>query len=92
MFLSAGEKESTIQGRGTVNFFVKCKDDSFSQIVLKNVLYNPNLRRNLLPGSKLENFGVNFIGSRGKLIVYDKECNFLYYTVRKKLFVLLKTF
>lgn len=55
-------------------------------------MYNPNLHRNLLSGSKLEKLGVNFVGSKGRLIVYDKEWNFLFYAARKNDLYFLKPF
>ena len=49
----------------------------------KIVLNNPKLRRNLLSGYKLEKFGISFSGSEGKVNVYGKNMNFLFYAIRK---------
>ncbi|GBM40387.1 hypothetical protein AVEN_22649-1, partial [Araneus ventricosus] len=62
MTLAVGEKESPVEGKGIIHFLVKDKDGKFSDVILKDVLYNPNLRRNLLSGGKLERLGINFIG------------------------------
>ncbi len=83
MSLAVGEKESPVEGKGIVHFFVKHKDGKYSEIVLKDVLYNPKLRRNLLSGCKLERLGLNFVGSKGKVFVYDKDWNELFYAYRK---------
>lgn len=54
-------------------------------------MYNPNLHINLLSG-KLEKLSVNSVGSKGRLIVYDKEWNFLFYAARKNDLYFLKPF
>ncbi|GBM44945.1 hypothetical protein AVEN_126365-1 [Araneus ventricosus] len=53
MTLAVGEKGSPVEGKGIIHFLVKDKDGKFSDIILKDVLYNPNLCRNLLSGGKL---------------------------------------
>ncbi|GBN18314.1 Retrovirus-related Pol polyprotein from transposon TNT 1-94 [Araneus ventricosus] len=63
MTLAVGEKGSPVEGKGIIHFLVKDKDGKFSDIILKNVLYNPNLRRNLLSGGKLERLGITFVGT-----------------------------
>ena len=52
MSLAVGEVQYPVEGKGTVQFLVKCKNGKFNQITIKDVLYNPKLRRNLLSGSK----------------------------------------
>ncbi|GBM89808.1 Retrovirus-related Pol polyprotein from transposon TNT 1-94, partial [Araneus ventricosus] len=90
MTLAVGEKESPVEGKGIIHFLVKDKDGKFSDIILKDVLYNPNLRRNLLSGGKLERLGINFVGSKGKIHVYDKNWNELFYALRKSDLYFLK--
>ncbi|GBM21320.1 Retrovirus-related Pol polyprotein from transposon RE1 [Araneus ventricosus] len=58
MTLAVGENESPTEGKGIIHFLVKDKDGKFSDIILKDVLYNPNLRRNLLSGGKLDRLGI----------------------------------
>ncbi|GBN10265.1 hypothetical protein AVEN_153176-1 [Araneus ventricosus] len=62
MSLAVGEKESPAEVKGIIHFLVKDKEGKFSAIILKDALYNPNLRRNLLSGGKLERLGINFVG------------------------------
>ncbi|GBN65093.1 Retrovirus-related Pol polyprotein from transposon TNT 1-94 [Araneus ventricosus] len=90
MALAVGEKESPVEEKGIIHFLVKDKDGKFSDIILKDVLYNPNLRRNLLSGSKLEILSINFVGSKGKIHVYDKNWNELFYALRKNDLYFLK--
>ncbi|GBM69970.1 hypothetical protein AVEN_149000-1 [Araneus ventricosus] len=90
MTLAVGEKESPVEGKGIIHFLVKDKDGKFSDIILKDVLYNPNLNRNLLSGGKLERLGINFVGSKGKIHVYDKSWNELFYALRKNYLYFLK--
>ncbi|GBM92498.1 Retrovirus-related Pol polyprotein from transposon TNT 1-94 [Araneus ventricosus] len=90
MTLAVGEKESPVEGKGIIHFLVQDKDGKFSDIILKDVLYNPNLRRNLLSGGKLERLGINFVGSKGKIHVYDKNWNELFYALRKNNLYFLK--
>lgn len=90
MSLAVGEKQCSVEGKGTVQFVIKCKNGKFNLITLKDVLYNPNLRRNLLSGTKLERLGVSFSGNKGRVIVYDKNKNFLFYATRKNDLYFLK--
>ncbi|GBM24402.1 Retrovirus-related Pol polyprotein from transposon TNT 1-94 [Araneus ventricosus] len=90
MSLAVGGKESPVAGKGIINFLVKDKDGKFSDIILKDVLYNPNLHRNLLSGGKLERLGINFVGSKGKIQLYDKKWNELFYALRKNYLYFLK--
>ncbi|GFX15111.1 retrovirus-related Pol polyprotein from transposon TNT 1-94 [Trichonephila clavipes] len=48
---------------GTIRFIVKTKD-SFKEITLSDVLYNPKLKRNLMSGSRLEKKGAHFVSSK----------------------------
>ncbi|GBM40679.1 Retrovirus-related Pol polyprotein from transposon TNT 1-94 [Araneus ventricosus] len=90
MTLAVGEKESPVEGKGIIHFLVKDKDSKFSDIILKDVLYNPNLHRNLLSGGKLERLGINFVGSKSKIHVYDKNWNELFHALRKNYMYFLK--
>lgn len=42
MTLAVGGKESGVEGVGTINFFSKL-NGQFNEVLLRNVLYNPNL-------------------------------------------------
>ncbi|GBN46900.1 Copia protein [Araneus ventricosus] len=81
MLLATGNKDCPVEGIGTIRFLIKNKD-SFNEITLSDVLYNPKLRRNLLSGSRLEKKGAHFVGSKGKIHVYNKEWNKLFLAVR----------
>lgn len=83
MALAVGEKESPVEGSGTIHFFVNGRKGKINEIRLTNVLYNPNLRRNLLSGARLEKMGANFVGNKGKVLIYDKDWNKLIVAVRK---------
>ncbi|GFU11015.1 uncharacterized protein TNCV_344241 [Trichonephila clavipes] len=64
MSLATENKSCPVEGIGTLTFLVKYKD-SFHEITLSDVLFNPKLRRNLLSGSRLESKGVHFVGTKG---------------------------
>ncbi|GFW40879.1 uncharacterized protein TNCV_4369271 [Trichonephila clavipes] len=65
MLLATEDKSCPVEGIGTLRFRVKYKG-SFQEITLTDVLFNPNLRRNLLSGSRLESKGAHFVGTKGK--------------------------
>lgn len=52
-------------------------------VFLKVVLYNPHLRRNVLSGVEREKLGINFADKNGKVFVYYKHDNELFYALRK---------
>ncbi|GBM86554.1 Retrovirus-related Pol polyprotein from transposon TNT 1-94 [Araneus ventricosus] len=83
MLLDIGNKDCSVEEIGTIRFLVKNKD-SFNEITLSDVLYNPKLRRNLLSGSRLEKKGAHFVGSKGKIHVYNKDWNKLFLAVRRE--------
>ncbi|GFU13282.1 retrovirus-related Pol polyprotein from transposon TNT 1-94 [Trichonephila clavipes] len=72
MSLATEDKSCPIEGIGTLRFRVKYKG-SFHEITLTDVLFNPKLRRNLLSGSRLESKGVHFVGTKGKINVFNKD-------------------
>ncbi|GFX07238.1 retrovirus-related Pol polyprotein from transposon TNT 1-94 [Trichonephila clavipes] len=72
MSLSTEDKSFPVEGIGTLRFRVKYKG-SFHEITLTDVLFNPRLRRNLLSGSRLESKGVHFVGTKGKINVFNKD-------------------
>ncbi|GBM38318.1 Retrovirus-related Pol polyprotein from transposon TNT 1-94 [Araneus ventricosus] len=83
MLLAIGNKDCLVEEIGTIRFLVKNKD-YFNEITLSDVLYNPKLRRNLLSGSRLEKKGAHFVGSKGKIHVYNKDWNKLFLAVRRE--------
>ncbi|GBM42682.1 Retrovirus-related Pol polyprotein from transposon RE1 [Araneus ventricosus] len=89
MLLAVGNKDCLVEGIGTIKFFVKNKD-SFNEITLSDVLYNPKLRRNFLSGSRLEKKVAHFVGSKGKIHVHNKDWNQLFLAVRRENFYFLK--
>ncbi|GFU30373.1 retrovirus-related Pol polyprotein from transposon RE1 [Trichonephila clavipes] len=65
MSLATEDKSCPVEGIGTLRFRVKYKE-SFHEITLTDVLFNPKLRRNLLSGSRLESKGAHFVGTKGR--------------------------
>ncbi|GFW80674.1 retrovirus-related Pol polyprotein from transposon RE1 [Trichonephila clavipes] len=63
MLLATEDKSCPVEGIGTLRFRVKYKE-SFHEITLSDVLFNPKLRRNLLSGSRLESKGAHFVGTK----------------------------
>ncbi|GFX29065.1 retrovirus-related Pol polyprotein from transposon TNT 1-94 [Trichonephila clavipes] len=63
MSFATEDKSCPVEGIGTLRFRVKYKG-SFHEITLTGVLFNPNLRRNLLSGSRLESKGAHFVGTK----------------------------
>ncbi|GFX87697.1 retrovirus-related Pol polyprotein from transposon TNT 1-94 [Trichonephila clavipes] len=72
MSLATEDKSCPVEGIGTLRFRVKYKG-SFHEITLTDVLFNPKLRRNLLSGSRLESKGAHFVGTQGKINVFNKD-------------------
>ncbi|GFW15766.1 retrovirus-related Pol polyprotein from transposon TNT 1-94 [Trichonephila clavipes] len=72
MSLATEDKSCPVEGIGTLRFRVKYKG-SFPEITLTDVLFNPKLRRNLLSGSRLESKGAHFVGTKGKINVFNKD-------------------
>ncbi|GFU28702.1 retrovirus-related Pol polyprotein from transposon TNT 1-94 [Trichonephila clavipes] len=72
MSLATEDKSCPVEGIGTLRFRVKYKG-SFHEITLTDVLFNPKLRRNLLSGSRLESKGAHFVGTKGKINVFNKN-------------------
>ncbi|GFX10988.1 retrovirus-related Pol polyprotein from transposon TNT 1-94 [Trichonephila clavipes] len=72
MSLATENKSCPVEGIGTLRFRVKYKG-SFHEITLSDVLFNPKLRRNLLSGSRLESKGAPFVGTKGKINVFNKD-------------------
>ncbi|GFX24399.1 retrovirus-related Pol polyprotein from transposon TNT 1-94 [Trichonephila clavipes] len=72
MSLATEDKSCPVEGIGTLRFRVKYKG-SFHEISLSDVLFNPKLRRNLLSGSRLESKGAHFVGTKGKINVFNKD-------------------
>ncbi|GFW33607.1 copia protein [Trichonephila clavipes] len=71
MSLATEDKSCPVEGIGTLRFRVKYKG-SFHEITLTDVLFNPKLRRNLLSGSRLSK-GAHFVGTKGKINVFNKN-------------------
>ncbi|GFU97362.1 retrovirus-related Pol polyprotein from transposon RE1 [Trichonephila clavipes] len=63
MSLATEDKSCPVEGIGTLRFRVKYKE-SFHEITLTDVLFNPKLKRNLLSGSRLESKGAHFVGTK----------------------------
>lgn len=80
MSLAVAKGECPVEGVGTIQFLVRNKK-SYNKIIITNVLYNPNLRRNLLSGVRFDKSGAHFVCSKGKIQVYDRlERSFLCYS------------
>ncbi|GFW74434.1 retrovirus-related Pol polyprotein from transposon TNT 1-94 [Trichonephila clavipes] len=72
MSLAMEDKSCPVVVIGTLRFRVKYKEN-FHEITLSDVLFNPKLRRNLLSGSRLESKGAHFVGTKGKINVFNKD-------------------
>ncbi|KAF8774411.1 hypothetical protein HNY73_016964 [Argiope bruennichi] len=75
-----GENDCTAKAVGIGDIYFTILDVKGKvEIKLKNVLYVPNMRRNLIRGAQIEMAG-NFIEwGRGKMIVYDSRNDFFFY-------------
>lgn len=91
MSLAVENTGSTIVGKGIVNFSVKLGKE-ISEITLNNVLYNPEIRRNLLSISRLEAAGAHFVGSKGKIKVFSNDWEELFYATRRNGLYYLKPY
>ncbi|GFQ74576.1 uncharacterized protein TNCT_309971 [Trichonephila clavata] len=71
MTVAVGGVTCEIKGTGTVSMLFQ--NEGESEIVdFKNVLYSPNLQRNLISGFLIDKAGSNFICKNGQINVYDK--------------------
>lgn len=61
-----------IKGKGTVKLFF-----GHVEILLRNVMYTPELRRNLLSGPCIDQKGAKFVGYKGKIDIFRKNGNLL---------------
>ncbi|GBL79934.1 hypothetical protein AVEN_28976-1 [Araneus ventricosus] len=67
-----GEKHCKSKICGNIPFYVYC-DGKFVKLILKNVLYAPNMRRNLISGAKIDIAGYKIIWHKNKMILYDSN-------------------
>lgn len=81
MSLAANNSETPISGIGTVMFYVR-DNGKKKKVVLNDVMYSPNLRRNLISGAHLERSGLTFKGCNGKIWVYNEKGQKLFYARR----------
>ncbi|KMQ83144.1 copia-like retrotransposable protein, partial [Lasius niger] len=65
--VAVGDTNFPIEGIGDV----KLTFPDNAKVTLKEVLYAPNIRRNLIAGSKFDRAKCKFIGEKGKLNVYS---------------------
>ncbi|GFU49239.1 retrovirus-related Pol polyprotein from transposon TNT 1-94 [Trichonephila clavipes] len=87
MSIAVGGLESQIEGIGTVKFYIKLNGREHS-ITLKNVMFSPKLRRNLLSAPllekanctfKCENGMLWFFAPKGEKLFFAKRFNDLYF-------------
>ena len=64
-----------IEGKGTVKMIFNNTVYCFN-----NVLYSPNLRRNLISGPRVDLTGGSFKGKNGRINVYDKYNRYVFHT------------
>ncbi|GFU61686.1 copia protein [Trichonephila clavipes] len=70
----ATEDKKVVPQKESVQFRFRVKyKGSFHEITLTDVLFNPKLRRKLLSGSRLESKGAHFVGTKGKINVFNKD-------------------
>ena len=67
-----GNLSTTAQGRGTVELISQCGKTQYL-IELKDVLYIPNNRNNLIALTKWDHGGQKFIGEHGRLSLLSKD-------------------
>lgn len=68
MSVAVGEVTHPILGRGDIKMYIRGEE-----ITLKDVLYAPNLRRNLMSGAKFDIGGASFKGSKRVIVVKSKS-------------------
>ncbi|KMQ81583.1 retrotransposon ty1-copia subclass, partial [Lasius niger] len=71
MGVAVGDANYPIEGTGDVKL-VSDKPGNDYKVTLKNVMYAPNIRRNLIAGSKFDQANAKFVGKKGKITVYSK--------------------
>ncbi|KAF8791265.1 hypothetical protein HNY73_006158 [Argiope bruennichi] len=89
MTLAVDGAESSIEGVGNVKFYIKHRESEIC-VILTNVRYSPKLSRNLLSGTILEQRGANFVGTNGKIHVYDNNWEKILYATRLDSLYVLK--
>ncbi|GBM00420.1 hypothetical protein AVEN_179229-1 [Araneus ventricosus] len=89
MTLAVDGAESSIEGVGIVKFYIKQREAE-KCVILTNVRYSPKLSRNLLSGTILEQMGANFVGTNGKIHIYDNNWEKVLYATRMDNLYVLK--
>jgi hypothetical protein len=66
---------TAVEGIGDVPITVELKDGKIAELILRNVLYVPNYKVNLLSVDKAVNFGHQFIfnHSRARMVLSDRR-------------------
>ena len=83
MSLAAGDHESPIEGVGSISMYVNWKGNK-NVIQLNDVMYSPNLRRNLIAASILEAEKSRFVGKSGILTFYKPDGEPWFYAKRRE--------
>ncbi|UYV71371.1 FHDC1 [Cordylochernes scorpioides] len=74
--------KSTILGKGDINFVLRDINNTFVEITLLNVLYAPNMRRNLISGSCIDIAGNKIIWKNGKMTIFKNNGEY-FFTARR---------
>lgn len=70
MSLAAGGTTYPIEGIGNVNLMFNEDTNTPQEVSLLNVMYSPKINKNLIAGSKFDEAGAKFIGSKGKVTIF----------------------
>ena len=83
--------KSYVIGKGDTTFYVKENNRSI-QIKLKNVLYAPNMRRNLISGACMDIAGFDIRWKNNKMEIYDDEGKYFFTAHRRERFYLINAY
>lgn len=76
--VAVGGVTCPVEGRGTVMLQFRIEGE-LETILLRNVLYSPSLRQNLISGTVIDKAGHSFVGKNNVLTVFHKDGRKLFY-------------
>ena len=85
-----GDKDakSHVIGKGDVTFYLK-EETKFIEIKFKNVLYAPNMRRNLISGACMDITGFYVKWKNNKMEIYDDIGEYYFTAYRRERFYIV---
>lgn len=72
MKVAIGGVSCPVEGKGNVKLEFRSRGES-NFVNLRDVLYSPKLRQNLISGALIDNNGVYFVGQNNKITVHNKN-------------------